>query len=524
MKRGEDVAAMRGIAEEAFDLVKRYGGSHSGEHGDGIARSEFNAVMFGPKMAGLFADVKQMFDPQNIMNPGKITNAPKMDDRHLFRFAPGYMVDSFPTKLNWSAWPGAAGGLQGAVEMCNNNGSCRKLTGGVMCPSFRVTRNEIDSTRGRANSLRLALSGQLGADALGSPDMAETMKLCVACKACKRECPTGVDMARMKIELTALQAEKNRLSWHDKLIAHIPDYAPYVAWLAPVLRLRDIIPGAAWISQRITGFTAKRPLPKWQRNWYRPDELPAAPSSGGMPVILFADTFNRYLEPENLRAAVRVLRAAGYDVFAPPPTKAKQPLCCGRTFLSTGMVDRARIEARRLVTTFLPFAEAGIHIVGLEPSCLLALRDEVPALLNDAAAVKVAEMALTFEELLARDKPKIPLKKATSKALLHGHCHQKAFDVVRPIEEVLSWIDGLEVTSIESSCCGMAGAFGYGTDSYEISMQMANANLLPAIRNADPNHLIIADGTSCRCQIKDGAHRTAKHVALVLDSHLKDTD
>ncbi|MGA1022953.1 MAG: (Fe-S)-binding protein, partial [Candidatus Puniceispirillaceae bacterium] len=314
------------------------------------------------------------------------------------------------------------------------------------------------------------------------------------------------------------------LSWHDKLIAHIPDYAPYAAWLAPVLRLRDMIPGAAWISEKITGFTAKRPLPKWQRNWFRPDELPAAPSSGGMPVILFADTFNRYLEPENLRAAVRVLRAAGYDVFAPLPTKAKQPLCCGRTFLSTGMVDRARTEARRLVTTFLPFAEAGIPIVGLEPSCLLALRDEVPALLNDAAAAKVAEMALTFEELLARDKPKIPLKKATGKALLHGHCHQKAFDVVRPIEEVLSWIDGLEVTSIESSCCGMAGAFGYGTDSYDISMQMANANLLPAIRNADPNHLIIADGTSCRCQIKDGAHRTAKHVALVLDSHLKDTD
>ena len=188
------------------------------------------------------------------------------------------------------------------------------------------------------------------------------------------------------------------------------------------------------------------------------------------------------------------------------------------------MVDRARTEARQLVTTFLPFAEAGIPIVGLEPSCLLALRDEVPALLNDAAAAKVAEMALTFEELLSRDKPKIPLKKATDKALLHGHCHQKAFDVVRPIEEVLSWIDGLEVTSIETSCCGMAGAFGYGISSYDISMQMANANLLPAIRNADPDHLIIADGTSCRCQIKDGAKRTAKHVALVLDSYLEDID
>ena len=310
---------------------------------------------------------------------------------------------------------------------------------------------------------------------------------------------------------------------HDKLIAYIPDYAPYAAWLAPLLRLRDSIPGAAWVSEKITGFTAKRPLPRWHRKWFKPDELPAAPQTSGTPVILFVDTFNRYLEPENLRAAVRVLRAAGYDIFSPISTQSKRPLCCGRTFLSTGMVDRARTEARRLVTTFLPFAEAGIPIVGLEPSCLLALRDEVPALLNDAASVKVGEMAMTFEELLARDKPKIPLKKMAGKALLHGHCHQKAFDAVRPIEEVLSWIDGLEVTSIDSSCCGMAGAFGYGTDTYDISMQMANANLLPAVRETDPKHLLIADGTSCRCQIKDATSRTAKHVAVVLDSHLKDS-
>ena len=523
MKRGDDVAAMRGIAEEAFALVKRYGGSHSGEHGDGIARSEFNEVMFGPRMAGLFADVKKLFDPQNIMNPGKITNAPKMDDRHLFRFAPGYKVNSFPTKLNWSAWPGAAGGLQGAVEMCNNNGSCRKLNGGVMCPSFRVTRNEADSTRGRANSLRLALSGQLGPDALASPAMADTMKLCVSCKACKRECPTGVDMARMKIEVTALQTEKHGLSWHDKLIAYLPDYAPYAAALAPLLRLRDLLPGAAWLSEKITGFTAKRPLPKWQRNWFRQDELPPQPAADATPVILFADTFNRYLEPENLRAAVRVLQAAGYAVFAPVPEQSNRPLCCGRTFLSTGMVERARSEANRLVTTFLPFARAGVPIVGLEPSCLLALRDELPALLNDEASRIVAGMAMTFEELLARDKPALPLKKAAGKALLHGHCHQKAFDAVRPIEEVLGWIDGLDVTPIESSCCGMAGAFGYGADSYDISMQMANENLLPAIRKADTDDLLIADGTSCRCQIKDGTNRTAKHVALVLDSYLEDT-
>jgi Fe-S oxidoreductase len=330
-------------------------------------------------------------------------------------------------------------------------------------------------------------------------------------------------MARMKIEVTALQTEKHGLSWHDKLIAYLPDYAPYAAALAPLLRLRDLLPGAAWLSEKITGFTAKRPLPKWQRNWFRQDELPPQPAADATPVILFADTFNRYLEPENLRAAVRVLQAAGYAVFAPMPEQSNQPLCCGRTFLSTGMVERARSEANRLVTTFMPFATAGVPIVGLEPSCLLALRDELPALLNDEASRIVAGMAMTFEELLAHDKPALPLKKAAGKALLHGHCHQKAFDAVRPIEEVLGWIDGLDVTPIESSCCGMAGAFGYSAESYDISMQMANENLLPAIRKADADDLLIADGTSCRCQIKDGTNRTAKHVALVLDSYLEDT-
>ena len=524
MKRKNDVVAMRGIAEDTLKLVKKYGGSHSGEHGDGIARSEFNEIMFGSKINNIFKEVKTLFDPQNILNPGKITNSPKMDDRRLFRFAPGYKVDTITTQLDWAAWPGSAGGLQGAVEMCNNNGNCRKLQGGVMCPSFRITHNESDSTRGRANSLRLALTGQLGPNAMTSPAMADSMKLCVSCKACKRECPTGVDMARMKIEVTALQAEKNGLSLHDKLIAYLPDYAPYAAAMAPIINLRDKVPGAAWLSEKITGFTAKRPLPIWRYNWFKQVELPTKPAKTGVPIILFADTFNRYFEPENLRAAIRVLHAAGYSVFAPISNNTKQPLCCGRTFLSTGMVDRARIEAKRLVATFLPFAKVGIPIVGLEPSCLLALRDEVPALLNDAASKKVAEVAVTFEELLARDKPRIPLRKAAGKALLHGHCHQKAFDVVKPIEEVLSWLDGLEIETIESSCCGMAGAFGYGASTYDASMQMANIDLLPAVHAADPEHRIIADGASCRCQIKDGANRTAQHVALVLDSYLDDIE
>jgi Fe-S oxidoreductase len=360
--------------------------------------------------------------------------------------------------------------------------------------------------------------------------MADTMKLCVSCKACKRECPTGVDMARMKVEVTALHTEAKGLSLHDRLVAHLPDYAPYAATIAPLIRLRDIVPGLAWLSEKLTGFSARRPLPRWQRRWFRNHELPNSPahkssSTAVKPaVLLFIDSFNRYFEPENIRAAVRVLQAAGYDVFTPTPDGSKQPICCGRTFLSTGMIDRAHHEASRLVTTIAPFAKLDIPIVGLEPSCTLALRDEIPALLNSKDAFAVADATLTFEELLARDKPKLPLKSGNARALLHGHCHQKAFDAVRPIEEVLSWIDGMAVEKIETSCCGMAGAFGYGADTFDVSMKMANAALLPKIRNSASDTVIIADGTSCRCQIKDGTAREAKHVAIILDEWIKATD
>jgi len=352
----------------------------------------------------------------------------------------------------------------------------------------------------------------------------------VSCKACKRECPTGVDMARMKVEVTALRTEAKGLSLHDRLVAHLPDYAPYAAAIAPLIRLRDIVPGLAWLSEKLTGFSARRPLPRWQRRWFRNHELPNSPAHKSslatvkLPVLLFIDSFNRYFEPENIRAAVRVLQAAGYDVFTPLPDGSKQPLCCGRTFLSTGMIDRARHEANRLVTAMAPFAKLDIPIVGLEPSCTLALRDEIPALLNSKDAFAVANATLTFEELLARDKPELPLKSGNVKALLHGHCHQKAFDAVRPIEEVLSWIDGMAVEKIETSCCGMAGAFGYGADTFDVSMKMANAALLPKILESASDTVIIADGTSCRCQIKDGTAREAKHVAIILDEWMKATD
>ena len=266
LKLEKDARTMRAIAEEAFALVKAYKGSHSGEHGDGLVRSEFHQMMYGAKTVHLFEEVKDRFDPTGIMNPGKIVRASRMDDRTLFRFKPDYHVALTPMALDWSAYPGAGGGFQGAVEMCNNNGECRKLAGAVMCPSFRVTGNEADVTRGRANSLRLAISGQLGPDALASDDMLETMKLCVSCKGCRRECPTGVDMAKMKIEVLAAANRRRGLSLRDRLVAYLPRYAPHAARLAPLMNARNAIPGLARLTEPLTGLSAKRALPRWRRD------------------------------------------------------------------------------------------------------------------------------------------------------------------------------------------------------------------------------------------------------------------
>jgi FAD/FMN-containing dehydrogenase/Fe-S oxidoreductase len=517
----KDVRAMRAIAEEAFALVKAYKGSHSGEHGDGIVRSEFHEKMFGPRMVRSFQAVKGRFDPAGILNPGKIVRAPRMDDRSLFRFPPGYKAEDRPMALDWSAWPGAAGGFLGAVEMCNNNGACRKLAAGVMCPSYRATLNERDVTRGRANTLRLAISGQLGPDAFASDGVLETLSLCVSCKACRRECPTGVDMARMKIEVLNARAKEKGISRRDRLVAYLPRYAPWAARAPWLMNLRDRMPGAAALSERLVGLSARRRLPRWRR----PYRAPAAEAGNGAgEVVLLADTFNRYFEPDNLRAAHRVLTAAGYSVHEASPA-GERPLCCGRTFLAAGLVEEARLEAQRLMEACLPYAERGAAIVGLEPSCLLTLRDELGAMLPGAAAETLAARAMMFEEFLAAEaeagRLSLPLKPVAAKALLHGHCHQKAFDAFRPVEKVLRMVPGLEVETVQSSCCGMAGAFGYQAETFDVSMKMAELSLLPAVRAAPADAIIVADGTSCRHQIADGAGRPARHVACVLAEALK---
>ena len=552
--RREGGAKMRAIGEEAAALVRKHKGAYSGEHGDGLCRGEWIEWQFGPAINDAFRAIKRKLDPIGLFNPGKIIDPPKMDDGSLFRFAPAsapapYRTIALKTVLDWSAWdvqndprteqttaPGTGGDTTGgfakAVEMCNNNGHCRKFDAGTMCPSYRVTRDEQHLTRGRANTLRLALSGQLatndGSDAFTSEAMHDTMDLCVSCKGCKRDCPTGVDMAKMKVEFLAHYKAKHGWTLKDRLVAKLPDYAALASRFPWLMNLRDRLPGAAALSERWLGFSAERTLPQWRSDTFwrsgdrsmfaSADDTLAHAAAGGRAAVLFVDTFNGTFESENAWAAARVLKAAGYRLHT--VEKRGGHHCCGRTYLSSGMVDEAKAKAGALIDALHPFAAAGIAIVGLEPSCLLTLRDEALVMGLGEPARVVGAQALLFEEFIAREAKAgrfaLKLKSADAPILLHGHCHQKAFGAVTPIIDVLKLIPGAKPELIESSCCGMAGSFGYEAKHHAVSMQMAEAALLPAVRKR-PDAIVVADGTSCRHQIRDGARREAIHVALLLD-------
>jgi len=443
-----------------------------------------------------------------------------MDDRSLMRYPPGYDFADLKTGHDWSAWPGKGGGFQGAVEMCNNNGACRKLAGGAMCPSYRVTRDERDVTRGRANTLRLALSGRLGKDALFSGEMAETMKLCVGCKACKRECPTGVDMAKMKTEVLYQRGQKLGFGLRARLIAEMPRYARLAVALRGLIALRNRVPFLAALGERITGLARARSLPMFRGDFFRDAEVKRArASTKAGKVILFTDTFNRWMEPEIPRAALRVLTRAGYEVIT--ANAPGRPLCCGRTYLAAGMIDKARTEARRTLDALMPHVRAGVSVVGLEPSCLLTLRDEFLTLLPGDDARLLSENAFLFEEFIAREsragKLNLPLSDLGTTAHVHGHCHQKAAGVMGDMGQALALIPGLDPQEVESSCCGMAGAFGYQAETIDVSLRMGELSLLPAVRAAAPDDLLIANGTSCRHQIADGTDRRALHIAEIFD-------
>jgi FAD/FMN-containing dehydrogenase/Fe-S oxidoreductase len=579
--RRDGAQKMRAVAEEASVLVRKYKGAYSGEHGDGLCRGEWISWQFGPKITEALAEIKYVFDPKGLFNPGKIVNPPKMDDASNFRFTPSYKVISLQPALDWSAWnvqndpitekttaPGTGGdpamGLAKAVEMCNNNGHCRKFDAEVMCPSYRVTRDEKHLTRGRANTLRLALSNQLDMKTGTSPDSSplasdaikEVMELCVSCKACRRECPTGVDMAKMKIEFLSAYKKRVGHSLRDLAVAYLPKYASKISaipFLPALLNLRNYIKPIAMLQEWLMGISAQRSLPIWRSHtfWnqkvanayqFTPEQL--ASDTDGKGVVLLADTFNAYFEDENLQAALRVLNAAGYRVHIPHKSQSKnqskhqnntanqsdksdsscsKEFCCGRTYLATGMVDKAKATLGELVDHLAPYAQKNIPIIGLEPSCLFTLKDEALVMGFGERAVSVSRQAQLLEEFLASEVKAgnliLNLKAADKPVLFHGHCHQKAFAAVTPAMELLKLIPNAEPNMIESSCCGMAGSFGYEAEHIQVSKQMAEASLLPSIRKS-PDSWIVTDGTSCRHQIADGTQREAVHIARILAEHL----
>lgn len=500
LSREEGVRAMRAIAEEAVELVRRLGGSHSGEHGDGIVRSEFHPRVLGDRLVAAFAEVKRLFDPAGILNsrPSRIVDPPRMDDRRLLRFKPDDRLLPVRPRLDWSAWED---GLLGAVEMCNSNGACRKEAGGVMCPSFRITREERHATRGRAQLLRQLLRGRLpDGTALDHPAVLEALELCVSCKACRRECPTGVDMAKLKIEVLAEHAERAGLAAFDRVVAYLPE----------LFRAASLAPGPAALAASLLertglaarlGFARERPLPRV----HRPFRAPKAPvGKGPREAVLFVDCFSRFLEPEVPEAALRLLARAGYRV------RVVAEGCCGRPRLAAGLVERARRDLARLCERLDGEGEG--PVLGLEPSCLFTLADELPALLPGVRSRRIADRARLVPQELAEAAERLAAGRdpASASVLFYGHCHEKAFAAAGATADLLRRAFA-RVEVVDSGCCGMAGAFGYRAATLPASVAMAELALWPAVRRSDPSTRLAATGISCRQQIAFGTGRRALH-------------
>ncbi len=549
LKNQTGIDTLRIVGEHACDLAVSYGGAMSGEHGDGLARSYLHPRLFGPELYGAMRQVKAVFDPDNRMNPGKIIDAPPSTEN--LRFGKEYETIQLRTVFDWSSDFGYAG----AVEMCNGAGVCRKLGAGTMCPSYIATRDEKDTTRGRANALRNAMAGRIPREELFSPQMYEVMDLCIGCKACKSECPSAVDMARIKAEYLVHYYDRNGLPFFNRLMGLLPTLnrllfrfgrplIPLVNWgmkLAPVK-------GAF---ARI-GIDPRRNLPAYARqslsDWFahrigvRDQGLgvssPLAPGPSSLPssVILFHDTWAEYNHPEIGQAAVQVLEAAGYEVRL-----AAGRACCGRPLITGGQADKVRGWVDKNVALLAPFARQGLPIVGLEPSCILTLRDEYLELASDRESAQiVAENALTFDEFIAREitvpeesvnggeEGKSRLESGFSSiwrnepgtAYLHGHCHQKAL-IGNDASVAALQAAGFAVQVIDSGCCGMAGDFGYGKGHYEVSRDIGEERLFPAVREMPADALLVASGTSCRDQIEQFAGRAPLHMAQVLAQALK---
>ena len=517
-KIATEIAKMPQIVEFAADMLHGYEGSLSSEHGDGRARSWINERFFGPQLYELYRQVKHIFDPSGLFNPGNIVDAGPMTEN--LRYGEDYQMIELTPYLDYSEDMG----FDRAVETCNGAGICRQRITGTMCPSFMVTRDEKHSTRGRANALRAVLSGQLPSSELTGPDLYEVMDLCVSCKACKAECPSAVDMAKIKFEYLAHYHKAHGKPLRSRLFGHIGSLNRLGSGsLAPLSNavLKSGV-GKSLLGSTM-GISRERELPTLARTslstWFKQHKrqvVPVNPTPLATPqVALFHDPFTNYNTPEIGIAAVELLEAAGFEVLWPEHKDD------GRPFISKGLVDEARAAARDTLTHLLPLAEKGIPIVGLEPSSLLSLRDDYFFLLpDDKRVAMVAEHAFTFEEFIARlaDDGQLDLAFSTEPRhiLLHGHCHQKSLIGTGPAIRALTLPPNYSVTEVDSGCCGMAGSFGYEAEHYEISLQMAERRLLPAVRETAADTLIVAAGTSCREQIKHGAGRRALHPAQVL--------
>jgi Fe-S oxidoreductase len=513
-KKATEVAKLSEITAFSVDLLHGYGGSLSSEHGDGKARSWINERFFGPDLYKLYQDVKRTFDPDNILNPGNVVNAPPMSES--LRYGETYEVIPLQPHIDFSYEQG----FDRAVEMCNGAGVCRKKTTGTMCPSFMVTREEEHSTRGRANALRAAMSGRLPASELTSERMYQVMDLCISCKACKAECPSSVDMGKVKVEFLAQYHEANGTPLRSRIFGHISTLSRWSSGIvAPLANFGTGNSLVRSFMQRTLGISQKRRLPvfAWEpfTEWFEKRKGRRATDPDRKPLVLFNDTFNTYNYPQIAIAATEVFEKLGYEIILPGHR------CCGRPMISKGLVDDAREAAQDVVNRLAPYAHAGIPIVGLEPSCLLTLRDEYLYLLPDDPHVKlVAENAYSFEEFIAQlaDNGELNLEftDESRDILLHGHCHQKALVGTGPSHRTLALPANYHVTEVDSGCCGMAGSFGYEAEHYDISIKMAERRLLPAVRDAAEETLIVASGVSCRQQIKHGTGRQALHPAEVL--------
>jgi len=508
----KELSLMDQMMHDVSDMVLEHGGAMSGEHGDGIIRSWLHPKMFGEKVYQAFVDVKAAFDPENLMNPGKIVHP--ADHLKNLRLSPESRLREPETFLDFSK----EGGFALAVDMCNGNGLCRKKEG-VMCPSFQADNDEYHTTRARAQALRAVVHGHLHVNNFTNKDVYDVLDLCISCKGCKTECPSQVDMAKMKAEFLYQYQEAHGYPLRSRLFGYIGRINQLLSPFAGVFNTLSATRFGKKI-QQWCGIAPERSLPRLAKerfsSWFAAYKQPEEAKT---PVVLFNDTFNEFNHPEIGQAAVKILNLLGFRVIVPTWH------CCGRPLISKGMLKQAKKQAQSLVESLFFYADQEIPIIGLEPSCLLTLKDDFHDLINSSALEKVSGKCLTFDEFLAQLVSKglfnLPFSKSARIVKVHGHCHQKALVGMSPTLSVLRAVPGFEVSEIPSGCCGMAGSFGYEKEHYDFSMKIGNAALFPAVNAAPEDALIVADGTSCRSQIADGTHRKAKHLAEALYDYLE---